>query len=55
MVQKIRTQYFGDKAVDRETLYEYTVLISDGAFNYGVDWSARKHGSQSSGRTYYYR
>lgn len=55
MAAKIRLQYFSDQDIDAATIYEYSQLISDVGFSYGIDWAAKAQAIASTGKTYYYR
>lgn len=55
MAQKIRNFYFGERAINGSTIEEFSNLVSDVTFNYGVNRAIRLHASGSSGKTFYYK
>lgn len=52
---EIRKHYFGDKAVDENTIREYVRLTSDAFFVYAMDRTVRSQAKRSTGNTYYFQ
>lgn len=52
---EIRKHYFGDRAVDENTIREYVRLTSDAFFIYAMDRTVRSQARRSSGNTYYFQ
>lgn len=50
---EIRKFYFGDGAIDEQTIPQYFELLSDMNFALGVDKSVRTLAANSKGKTYY--
>lgn len=59
IAEKFREFYFGQDQHQSnnhsKTFERLSNLISDSAFNYGIDRYAKIHGSKSTGQTYFYR
>lgn len=55
MSAKIRNHYFDTRPIDESTLYEYSTVYSDASFNVGISRAVEMHGSNSSGKTFFYR
>lgn len=52
---EMRNYYFDDKHIDNRTLHEFSQMMSDIWFNYGIDLSARIHSNKSDGDTFFYK
>lgn len=55
MAKKIREHYFGNNDINKSTLTNYSTLLSDVLFNYGIERAARFQSQASTGKTFYYR
>lgn len=55
MAAKIRQHYFGSQTIGSTTLYEYSQLVTDILFAYGIDTAAKMQATASSGNTFYFR
>lgn len=54
--EQIRTFYFGKNGqINKTTILEYSQLISDVGFSYGIDRCARIHGTASAGNIFFYK
>lgn len=52
--RELRQFYFGDREVNGSTLNEYTQLLSDALFNYGIYTTAIKLSERPRGLTFYF-
>ena len=55
--QKIRAFYYAASSgeINNTTLLEYSKMVSDVAFNYGINRAAQLHTNYTSGRIYFYK
>lgn len=55
IASEMRNYYFGDKHIDNRTLQEFSKMMSDIWFNYGIDLSARIQANKSNADTFFYK
>lgn len=55
ITKEIRDSYFGDAAIDENSLKQYINLLSDINFGYGISKAAKRHATKSNSKTYYLR
>lgn len=55
IMKDVRKQYFGEKAINRDTLTQFVRLLDDVLFIYGIDKAAKVQANRSTGKTFYYQ
>lgn len=55
MAQKVREFYFGNAAIDDQTLLQYVNMMNDVVFAYPTHKSAKIHAKNAKGKTYFVR
>lgn len=55
LTNEIRQFYFGDNAIDEQTVSKYFDLLSDINFVWGIDRSVKTLAANSKGKTFYTR